>query len=86
MLFMVVETFGAGALESVGERFWAKGRMLPEGVVYVDSWMTADGSRCFQLMEAPDRDKLQVWLDRWSDLVAFEVEEVIGSAAFWANR
>ncbi|HRF60162.1 MAG TPA: DUF3303 family protein [Fimbriimonadaceae bacterium] len=86
MLFMVVEHFGAGSLESVGARFQSHGRMLPDGVVYVDSWMTPDGSRCFQLMVAPDRDVLQEWLDRWSDLVAFEVDEVVGSSAFWAAR
>src|SRR5271168_3411748 len=55
MLFMVIETFQGGDPNPVGERFRLQGRMLPEGVVYLASWMEASGARCFQIMEAPDR-------------------------------
>lgn len=86
MLFMVVENFTEHGLEPMAERFRLRGRMLPEGVVYIASWMEASGGRCFQLMEAPDRAALDVWIARWSDLVGFEVTEVAPSADFWARR
>lgn len=85
MLFMVVENFLEGA-DAVGERFAAKGRMLPDGVTYENSWVQVDGSRCFQLMRAPDRGSLDTWIARWSDLVAFEVVPVVTSQAFWSAR
>lgn len=83
MLFMVVESIGGEQLARVGNRFREHGRMLPEGVAYVDSWVTPDGSTCFQLMHAPDRAALQAWVDRWSDLVTFEIFEVLRSVDFW---
>jgi hypothetical protein len=85
MLFMVIERFGHG-LDVVGERFQVAGRRLPEGVTYLASWMERAGTCCFQLMEAPDRRLLDVWMERWSDLVSFEVFPVISSAEFWATR
>ena len=83
MLFMVIETMKAGPA-AVGERFKASGRMMPPDIAYVASWVEPDGSRCFQLMQAPNRDALQPWIDRWSDLVDFEVRAVQPSADFWA--
>ena len=59
--------------------------MLPEDVTYVASWMEADGSRCFQLMEAPGREALHPWMARWEDLVEFEVSRVLSSSDFWAR-
>jgi hypothetical protein len=85
MLFMVVEHFGV-SLEPVAERFRQRGRVLPEGVAYVASWMEAGGSRCYQLMDAPDRAALDAWIACWSDLVAFDVAEVLASAEFWEKR
>lgn len=79
MLFMVVEGFKDGDPEPVYERFRDKGRQLPEGVRYVNSWVSADMTMCFQVMEAPDRARLDEWIDRWRDLVDFEVVEVITS-------
>ena len=72
MLFMVIETFTKGS-EAVGIRFALKGRMMPEGVSYEASWGEVTGTRCFQLMRAPDRAILDVWIAHWSDLVDFEV-------------
>jgi len=84
MLFMVVEHFKGNA-EAVGGRFKAKGRMLPEGVTYHVSWMETSGGRCFQIMEAPNLEALNVWIGHWSDLVEFEVTPVLTSADYW-NR
>lgn len=87
MLFMVIENFRAGHPREVGERFKARGRLVPEGspIAYVASWMSADGARCYQLMESPRREDLEPWLARWADLVDFEVEAVMTSAEFWAQ-
>ena len=66
--------------------FSLSGRMLPEGVVYHASWLDEAGTCCFQIMEAPNRELLNVWVGRWSDLVDFEVVPVLTSAEFWARR
>jgi hypothetical protein len=84
MLFMAVERFKRGTA-LVEERFKRDGRMLPEDVTYVASWMEMDGLRCFQLMEAPSRQALAPWMARWADLVEFEVSEVKTSAEFWSK-
>ena len=76
---MVIERFVQGA-RPVYERAAEKGRMLPEGLVYVDSWVDASLERCFQLMETNDPRLLGEWTARWSDLVDFEVVPVITSA------
>jgi hypothetical protein len=83
MLFMVIEHFADTA--PIGERFRAKGRMLPEGVTYQASWVDSDRNRCFQIMEAPDEESLQPWLAAWNDLVKFEVVHVTTSAEFWST-
>lgn len=77
---MVVETFLRGA-EPVYARAAERGRMLPEGLEYLDSWVSEDLGRCWQLMETEDRVLLDVWMSRWDDLVEFEVVPVIPSAA-----
>ena len=74
--YMVIEHFAPGAKEKVYERFRAKGRMLPEGLVYIDSWLEADGERCFQLMEASDPALFDGWMENWKDLVRFEIVEL----------
>jgi len=83
MLFMVIERFRQGDPAAVGERFKACGRMLPDGVTYQASWMETTGSRCFQIMEAPDLEALSAWVRRWDDLVDFEIVPVLASADFW---
>ena len=85
MLFMVIERFKEGALQAAGERFQRSGRMLPEGVAYVNSWMDASGARCFQLIEAPNRESLDPWISRWDDFVDFEIFPVLSSSEFWQN-
>ncbi|HEX2113429.1 MAG TPA: DUF3303 family protein [Alphaproteobacteria bacterium] len=76
MLFMVVETFGRDP-KSVYRRFRDKGRMMPEGVSFVGSWVTADLQRCFQLMECDDVALLQRWVAEWCDIAGFEIFPVV---------
>ena len=79
MRYMVIETFTQGA-RPVYERARDRGRMLPEGLEYVESWVTEGLGGCFQLMETDDPSLFEVWLDHWRDLGTFEVVAVITSA------
>ena len=76
---MVIEQFVQGA-RPVYERAAEQGRMLPEGLVYLDSWIDESLSRCFQLMETDDPALFDDWIANWSDLAEFEVVPVIDSA------
>jgi len=80
MLFMIIEHFNDGDLAPVYRRFRAEGRLMPEGLTYVASWVTADLAHCYQVMECADRALLDRWMDRWSDLARFEVIPVVTSA------
>jgi hypothetical protein len=73
---MVIETFLPGRKKDVYERFHKKGRMLPDGLIYVDSWLEKDGNRCFQLMETNNPALFDVWFEHWKDLGAIEVVEI----------
>lgn len=73
MQFMVVEHIRPGGLEAVYERYRGRGRMLPDGLVFVDSWLVADGRRCFQLMRTDDYRLFAAWTARCSDLIDFEI-------------
>jgi len=85
VLFMVTERFKSGNAVSVGERFQKTGRMLPDGVIYLQSWVDVSGTCCFQLMEAEDQDALTPWIKHWGDLVEFSIVPVLSSAEFWAT-
>ena len=74
--YMVVETFLPGCKENVYQRFHEQGRMLPEGLIYVSSWLEKDGDRCFQLMKTEDPTLFRAWFDEWKDLVAMEIVEL----------
>ena len=76
MRFMVVETFRNQDAKAVYRRFRDHGRQMPEGLTFIESWVAADLSRCFQLMEADDPALFQQWIAQWSDLAAFEVVPV----------
>jgi hypothetical protein len=80
MRHMVIETFTHGSLP-VYERARDRGRMLPEGLRYVESWVEEGLGRCFQLMETDDVALLQSWVAEWSDLVAFEIIPVVPGKA-----
>jgi hypothetical protein len=79
-LFMVVELFKNGDAAPVYQRFRERGRLAPEGLTYVNSWVDTALRRCFQLMETDDPRLLDAWIANWSDLVDFEVYPVITSA------
>lgn len=74
--YMVIETFRSGALEKVYQRFHSKGRMLPEGLRYIDSWLEKNGQRCFQLMETDNPELFTQWTQHWDDLTEFEIVEI----------
>jgi hypothetical protein len=76
---MVIERFTQGA-RPVYERAAEGGRMLPDGLVYVDSWIDVSLERCFQLMETDDPSLFDEWIANWSDIAEFEVVPVIESA------
>ncbi|MDP9222409.1 MAG: DUF3303 domain-containing protein [Actinomycetota bacterium] len=80
MTYMVVEEFRGGDALPVYRRFRERGRLAPEGLRYVASWVTDDFRRCFQVMECEDRQLLAEWTARWEDLVEFEVIPVMTSA------
>jgi len=80
MQYMIIERFHPGKVKAVYQRFAEKGRMLPEGVNYINSWLNESVTICYQLMESGSPEKLQVWIGEWKDLADFEVVPVISSA------
>ena len=80
MLFMIIERFRDGRAPEVYRRFRDRGRMAPEGVSYVASWVDLDFERCFQVMEAESEERLREWTTNWDDLVEFEIVPVRTSA------
>ena len=80
MRYMVIETFTKGP-GPVYERARQRGRMLPEGLAYIDSWIDSRSlDRCFQLMEADEPRLFDEWFAQWTDLAEFELVPVISSA------
>jgi hypothetical protein len=80
MQFVIVEHFHGGDPVPVYRRFRDRGRLAPEGLQYISSWVSTDLTRCYQIMECEDRKLLDQWLANWSDIVEFEVIPVITSA------
>lgn len=74
--FIVIENFFPNCKKKVYARFQESGRMLPEGLVYIDSWLEKNGDRCFQLMETDDSTLFDVWIRNWEDLGSFEIIEI----------
>ncbi len=79
MLYLVIENFHNGDPLPVYRRFREQGRLAPEGLRYISSWVTSDLARCYQIMECEERRLLDDWMSRWQDLVAFEVVPVVTS-------
>ena len=79
MLFMVVERFRNGDPVPVYRRFRDRGRLAPDGLRYVNSWVTDDFRVCFQVMESEDRALVDAWIANWTDIVEFEVHPVMTS-------
>ena len=78
-LYMVVERFKNKDAVAVYRRFRDNGRLAPEGLLYISSWVDDKLERCYQLMETHDRTLLDEWMANWRDLVDFEVHPVITS-------
>lgn len=85
MLYMIIERFARGGIEAVAERFRLQGRLMPEGLNYVASWLDPGGTICYQVMETENATLLDEWMSHWSDIVDFEVTPVLASAEFWSS-
>lgn len=79
MLFMVIERYKNRDAVAVYQRFRERGRMLPAGLNYLDSWVEPNYDRCFQLMSCDSPDLFQEWISHWDDLVHFEIVPVLSS-------
>ena len=80
MRYMVIEHFKDGDPRPVYRRFNAKGRLAPEGLTYIASWVSDDLRTCWQVMECDDRALLDAWMANWRDLVDFEVIPALTTA------
>ena len=80
MLFMIIEHYKNRDAKAVYRRFREKGRMMPEGMKYVGSWVEPDFNRCFQVIECSDESLIQKWASNWEDLIKFEFIPVLTSA------
>ena len=80
MLYMVIERFKEGATPEIYRRFREKGRMMPEGLEYISSWINDDFRICWQLMQTADFTLFDRWIDNWRDLMDFEIVPVRTSA------
>jgi hypothetical protein len=85
MHYLVIEHFRGGNPAPVYARFSERGRMLPDGLEYVSSWITDDLTRCYQVMQCEDRAPLDRWMAEWDDLIVFEVLPVVSSAEVQAR-
>lgn len=80
MKYMVIERFKKGRVGDVYRRFADKGRMTPEGLHFIESWVSADLTACYQLMETDEVKLFKEWTLHWEDLVDFEIVPIIASA------
>lgn len=71
--YMVVENYKEGCYEKIYQRYSSMGRLLPEGLQFLNSWVNKDNNICFQLMETNDEKLFPKWFERWDDLVEFEL-------------
>ena len=74
--FLVVERFFPNCKDEIYARLAVSGRMLPDGLFYIDSWLEKDADRCFQLMETEDPHLFEQWTRNWDDLGSFEIIEI----------
>lgn len=79
MLYVIIEEFRDGDAVPVYRRFRDQGRLMPDGLTYIASWVTPDLTHCYQVMHCDDRALLDEWMSSWSDLVRFKVVPVITS-------
>jgi len=80
MIYMIIEKFYPGKVKELYQRFEEKGRLLPPGVSYINSWIDEKVETCYQVMESSSYESLQEWVSRWKDYADFEIIPVITSA------
>lgn len=78
--YMVIERFKGGDAAPVYRRFRERGRLAPDGLLYISSWVDTSLQHCYQLMETDDPALLETWMAQWRDIIDFEVHPVITSA------
>lgn len=71
--YMVVEKYKEGCFDKIYERYNTHGRMLPEGLQYLNSWVNKENNICFQLMESREPELFSAWFQNWQDLVDFDL-------------
>ncbi len=79
MLYMVIESFLPGKEKLIYQRLEEKGRLMPDGVRYINSWVERDLSKCYQVMECDSEENLLAWMRNWDDLMKFEIIPVLTS-------
>jgi len=80
MLFMVIERFKNNDMLPIYKRVRDDGRLLPDGLLYLDSWVEPNFARCFQLKECDDLRLFQQWSLQWRGSGAtFEIVPVVPS-------
>ena len=77
---MIIERFKDQDPIPVYRRFRDRGRLAPEGLQDISSWVDDKLETCFQIMETVDRKLLEEWISNWNDIVEFEVYPVITSS------
>jgi len=79
MLYMIIEKFHPGKVKDLYKRFDENGRLMPEGLVYINSWINENITTCFQIMETDAIERIHEWINNWKDLVDFEIIPVLTS-------
>ena len=79
MIFLIIESFKKSNAKAVYDRYDKQGRMMPEGLKYIDSWVDKKFEKCYQVVECDDTNTLQEWISNWQDLVDFEIITVMTS-------
>jgi len=79
MKYMIVEDFKEGKVKELYHRFDTKGRLIPDGLEYIDSWINEDITICFQLMETDNINLLHEWINNWKDVADFKIIPIINS-------
>ena len=80
MKYMIFETFKPGKVKEIYQRLEEKGRMQPEGLTYINSWIDENMEKCYQVMETDSIKKIHQWISNWDDVMEFEIVPVISSA------
>lgn len=79
MNYMIIETFKPGKVKEIYRRLEEKGRMQPEGLTYINSWIDENMEKCYQVMETDSIEKIHQWISNWDDVMEFEIVAVISS-------